>query len=187
MPVLVAALSFLLGSLVMGVLYSRLRGDDIRDRDLPGGSGTYRQYGPQAAVLVVVGDIVKGVLAALLARWLTPDLTWIAPLFVTLGHCYPAFFGFRGGGGIAPLIGALLILAPWTLLGMLLAAAVIIPLYRALLQRHVKLNAVPFATAMAVPLGLYLAVRTGGLSDLLVGGAAMAVRAVHLLLSPRPA
>ncbi|MFC4640533.1 glycerol-3-phosphate acyltransferase [Deinococcus hohokamensis] len=183
----VAALSYLLGSLVMGVLYSRARGADIRERDLPGGSGTYRQYGLQAALLVAAGDILKGVAAAVLARTLTPDQTWLAPLFVVLGHCYPVFFGFRGGGGIAPLGGALLVLAPWTLLGTLATALAVIPPYRAALQGRLRLNAVPFATAVAVPVGLLLAARFGGLWDLLAGGAAMAVRALHLLAAPRSA
>ncbi|GGK31138.1 glycerol-3-phosphate acyltransferase 2 [Deinococcus malanensis] len=188
MPALVlAVLSYLLGSLVMGVLYSRARGTDIRDRDLPGGSGTYRQYGLQAALLVAAGDILKGVAAALLARAIAPGEGWVAALFVVLGHCYPVFFGFRGGGGIAPLGGALLVLAPLTLLGTLAAALVVIPLYRSLLQRRVGLNAVPVATAVAVPVGLLLSARYGGLPELLAGGAAMALRAVHLLAAPRSA
>lgn len=186
MPALVlAVLSYLLGSLVMGVLYSRARGTDIRDRDLPGGSGTYRQYGMQAALLVAAGDILKGVAAALLARAIAPGESWVAALFVVLGHCYPVFFGFRGGGGIAPLGGALLVLAPLTLLGTLAVALVVIPLYRSLLQRRVKLNAVPVATAVAVPVGLLLSARYGGLLDLLAGGGAMALRALHLLAAPR--
>lgn len=185
MPVvLVAVFSYLLGSLVAGVLYSRARGADIRDRDLPGGSGTFRQYGRSAAILVSALDILKGVLAGLLARWLAPDHTWVATLFVVLGHCYPVFFRFRGGGGIAPLLGALLVVAPVTLAGLLLTALVVIPLYKATLQSRLKLNAVPFATVIAVPVGLFLATRYGGFADLLAGGAVMAVRAAHLLAFP---
>lgn len=184
LPVLVAVMSYLLGSLVTGVLYSRARGADIRAHDLPGGSGTFRQFGRNAAVLVTAGDVLKGVLAVLLARALTPELTWLATLAVVLGHCYPVFFRFRGGGGIAPFMGALLVAAPLTLLGMLTLALALIPLYRATLQRRLKLNAVPFATAVAVPVGCWLSLRYGGFPDLLAGGAAMAVRAVHLLARP---
>ncbi|MBB5235601.1 glycerol-3-phosphate acyltransferase [Deinococcus budaensis] len=173
--------SYLLGSLVGGVLYSRARGEDIRTRDLPGGSGTYRQYGPGAALAVTLFDVLKGVAAALLAGALLPGQTWVAALGVVLGHCYPVWFRFRGGGGIAPLLGALLVAAPVTLAGMLLSALLVIPLYRARLQARVGLNAVPVATAVAVPLGALLALRFGGLPDLLAGGAAMAVRAAHLL------
>lgn len=184
MLALVAAVSYLLGSLTAGVLYSRLRGDDIRNRDLPGGSGTFRQYGRSAAVLVTALDILKGVLAALLARWLVPEYTWLATLAVVLGHCYPLYFKFNGGGGIAPLLGAMLAVAPRTLLFILLLAAVIIPLYKVTLQSRLKLNAVPFATPIVVLAGLWFASRYGGLSDLLAGGAAMALRAVHLLAFP---
>lgn len=181
---LVAVLSYLLGSLVTGVLYSRARGADILGRDLPGGSGTYRQFGRNAAILVTAGDILKGVLAALMARALIPEQAWIATLAVVLGHCYPLFFRFRGGGGIAPLMGALLVVAPLTLLGTLALGLALIPLYRATLQSRLNLNAVPFATAVAVPLGVLLSLRYGGLADLLAGGAAMAVRAAHLLAVP---
>lgn len=181
---LVFAVSYLLGSLVAGVLYSQRRGEDIRGRDLPGGSGTYRQYGVVAAVLVTVLDIVKGAVAAGVGLILAPEATWVAMLGVVLGHCYPLYFRFQGGGGIAPLLGALLVAAPITLAGMVGTGLLLIPLYRATLQARVKLNAVPFATAVAVPVGLLLATRYGGLSDLLAGGAAMAVRAAHLLARP---
>lgn len=186
---LVAAASYLLGSLVAGVLYSRVRGEDIRGRDLPGGSGTYRQYGVWAAILVTALDILKGALAAGLALHFTPQATWVAMLGAVLGHCYPVYFRFRGGGGIAPLLGALLAVAPITLAGMVAAGLLVIPLYRATVQSRVKLNALPVATAVAVPVGLLLATRYGGLADLFAGGAAMAVRAVHLLARPphRPA
>ncbi|MDV6374681.1 glycerol-3-phosphate acyltransferase [Deinococcus arenicola] len=184
LPLLVAVVSYLLGSVVVGVLYSRARGDDIQGRDLPGGSGTYRQFGRNAAILVTAGDILKGVLAVTLARVLTPEWTWLATLMVVLGHCYPVFFRFRGGAGIAPLLGALLVAAPLTLLGTLGLGLVLLPLYRATLQRRLKLNAVPFATAVAVPVGLLLSLRYGGLGDLLAGGAVMAVRAGHLLAFP---
>ncbi|WP_291428999.1 glycerol-3-phosphate acyltransferase [Deinococcus sp.] len=190
MPALILLSSYLLGSLVSGVLYSRARGADIRGRDLPGGSGTYRQYGAAAAALVTGGDILKGVLAALIAQHWAPDpggaadLGWLAVLGVVLGHCYPVFFQFRGGAGIAPLLGALAVLAPLTLLAMLGTAALVIPAYRAWGQRRVGLNAVPFAAAVAVPVGLLVAARYGGVPELLAGGAAMAARSVHLLLRP---
>ncbi|MFB9082324.1 glycerol-3-phosphate acyltransferase [Deinococcus wulumuqiensis] len=185
----VFVLSYLLGSLVAGVLYSRRRGEDIRGRDLPGGSGTYRQYGPGAAVLVTALDVLKGVLAAGLALWLAPQsvplATALATFGVVFGHCYPAFFGFRGGGGIAPFLGAMLVTAPWTLLVTVASALALIPLYRATLQPRLKLNAIPFVTALAVPVGALVALRLGGLAEFLAGSAAMGVRAAHLLAEKR--
>lgn len=191
---LVLTVSYLLGSLVAGVLYSRARGEDIRGHDLPGGSGTYRRYGSGPALLVTALDMFKGVLALSLARALSPaepgslgpggpELGTLATLGVVMGHCYPLYFRFQGGGGIAPLLGALLVAAPLTLLGTLATGLGVIPLYRATLQPRLKLNAVPFGAAVAVPVGLLLATRFGGLAELLAGGAVMALRALHLLTS----
>lgn len=181
MPAFVALLAYLLGSLSFGILYSRARGEDVRRVDAPGGSGIYRQYGWRAALLVVALDVLKGVLAVLLARLLAPEWTWLAVLGVVLGHNYPVFFRFDGGGGIAPLLGALSVSAPVALTAALAGAFVFMPLYRALLQPRLKLNVIPAAAALAVPLGLLIAARAGGLPDVLAGGAAMAVRAVQLL------
>lgn len=181
MAALTALVSYLLGSLVAGILYSRLRGEDIRGRDLPGGSGTYRQYGRGAAIAVTLADALKGALAVALARWIAPDFTWLATLMVVLGHCYPVLFRFRGGGGIAPFLGALLVAAPLTLAGLLAFALAVIPVYKATLQPRLKLNAVPFATVVSLPVGALLAASLGGLPDLLAGFAVMGVRAVHLL------
>lgn len=188
-PVLLLAaafiLSYLLGSLVAGVVYSRLRGDDIRTRDLPGGSGTYRQYGRGAAVLVSLVDILKGALAVMLAEQIAPGSGWLATSGVVLGHCYPVWFGLRGGGGIAPFLGALLVVAPWTMLATLALALAVIPVYRATAQARLRLNAIPFAAALALPLGALIATRLGGLGEFLAGSAAMALRAGHLLAEGR--
>ncbi len=187
MPVIVALLAYLLGSISVGVLYSRWRGADIRDRDLPGGSGTYRQFGLRAALGVTALDVLKGVLAGLLARWLTPDFTWVAVAAVVLGHCYPVFFRFDGGGGIAPLAGALVAVAPATTLLTVAVALVLAPLYKVTLQRAMKLNVIPVVAALATLAGLWLGWRYGGFTDLLAGAAAMLVRAVHLLLPGKAA
>lgn len=184
MPLLIAALSYLLGSLVAGVFYSRWQGQDIRDKDLPGGSGTFRQYGRNAAVLVTLADILKGALAVGLAAWLAPEYRWLATFMVVLGHCYPVFFRFRGGGGIAPFLGAMLVAAPITILATVAFGLAMIPIYKATLQSKLKLNAIPFVTAISIPIGVLLALRFGGLPEFVAGGVAMAVRAVHLLVVP---
>lgn len=178
-------LSYLLGSLVAGVVYSRRRGDDIRGRDLPGGSGTYRQYGRGAAVLVSALDILKGALAVWLAAEVAPGSGALATFGVVLGHCYPVFFGWRGGGGIAPFLGAMLVVAPWTILATLALALAVIPLYKATAQSRLRLNAIPFAAALALPVGALIAARLGGLGAFLAGSAAMALRAGHLLAEGR--
>jgi len=184
MPVFIAAVAYLLGSLVAGILYSRALGQDIRDRDLPGGSGTVRQYGRLAGLAVTLADMFKAILAVWLTTLVAPEWTWLAAFFVVLGHCYPVFLRFRGGVGIAPFMGALLVVAPITILGIFGMGLVIIPLYKATLQARLKLNAVPVATVVVVPLGVLLALRYGGLPELLAGAAAMTIRTVHLMIAP---
>lgn len=183
--VLIALFSYLLGSLVAGILYSYARGEDIRGRDLPGGSGTYRQYGREAAIVVTLLDGLKGAAAVWLAHALAPQWTWLAVGGVVLGHCYPIFFGFRGGGGIATLLGALFVAAPLTTALMLGLGLAVIPLYKATWQKQLGLNAIPVATAVAVPLGLLLSTRFGGLYELLAGGGAMGLRALDMVQQDR--
>jgi acyl phosphate:glycerol-3-phosphate acyltransferase len=181
----VLLLSYLLGSLVFGVLYSRLRGRDIRDADLPGGSGTYRQYGLWPAIIVTALDIGKGVLAALVTQHYAPQYTWLAVAGVTLGHCYPVYFRFSGGGGIAPFNGAFMGVAPLTAIPTFIAALLVIPIYKATLQKRLKLNALPFAAACMLIFGVVFSLLLGrGLIEFLAGGAVMAARAVHMLFQP---
>lgn len=184
MPALTLLAAYLLGSVSFGVLYSRWRGADIRLQDAPGGSGVYRQYGAAAGALVVALDLLKGALAAGLALWLAPAWTPLAIAAVVVGHNYPLFFGFDGGAGLAPLIGALLVAAPITLLGALLSGALFGALYRLTLQRRLGFNVVPAAAAVALPVGLICAWRFGGALDLLAGALALAVRAAQLLRKP---
>lgn len=174
--------AYLLGSLVWGALYSRLRGHGA-PRDLPGGSGTYRQYGLGAALLVVAGDMLKGVAAVAIAQRWAPGWAWAATFSVVLGHCYPGFFGFcGGGGGIAPLLGALMLAAPRALAVTLLLALLLMPLYKRFLQPRLGLNVIPAVTVAALPLGALSAYWLGGLSAVLSGGAAVALRALQWLL-----
>lgn len=183
---LAVLLAYLLGSLNTGIVVSRLRGADIRERDLPGSSGTYRQYGLGAAVLVAALDLLRGVLAGWLALRLSPELTWPVVAAVVAGHCYPVFFRFDGGGGIAPMVGALLVINWRLTLLMVAVALLLLPLYRATLQARLGLNAVPAVSAVMLPVGLLLGWRLGGWPDLLAAGVVMLLRAAHLMLRTEP-
>lgn len=125
------ALSYLIGSIMGGLAIGRLRGVDIRTQGSgnAGATNALRTQGPVFGVLVFVIDVGKGVLAAL---WL-PDLSFaeagIAPppaalspwlpyacgLGAFTGHVYPIYFGFRGGKGVATLLGVMACLLPQTL------------------------------------------------------------------------
>jgi len=76
----------------------------------PGATNVLRLHGKTAAALTLAGDIVKGVLPVLLAHAAraAEPIVALTALAAFTGHLYPVFFGFRGGKGVATLIGVLL-------------------------------------------------------------------------------
>ena len=148
------ALAYLLGSLSTGVIVARLLGlQDPRETGSknPGATNLLRYGGKLAAVLTLVGDILKGVVAILVARTFTDDVTILALVgfAVFIGHLWPVFFGFHGGKGVATALGVWLTLNPWV--GLLL---IVTWLAVAVLFRYSSLSAL--AAAVAAPLYVYL-------------------------------
>lgn len=115
-------LAYLLGSVSFAVLVSRAFGlPDPRTHGSgnPGATNMLRTGRKGAAALTLLGDMAKGWLAVVLARWLAHH-GWSAPwgvdaaaVVVLLGHMYPVFFGFKGGKGVATALGVLLAISPW--------------------------------------------------------------------------
>ncbi|WP_051913566.1 glycerol-3-phosphate acyltransferase [Thermus caliditerrae] len=173
--VVYALLAYLLGSLVGGLLFF----PEVRGQDLPGGSGVFRRKGPWAAAWVVLWDVGKGVLAALV----TPEAwrPWAAAAVVA-GHNWPLFFRFRGGGGIAPSLGYFLAWFPWgTLVAAgagLLVAGVYHFLYWRLRRRGIY--PIPFGAVFGYLLLLVLVPLEGRLGALLAA-AVVAVRGLQIL------
>lgn len=139
---------YLLGSLSSAVIVARLMG--LRDpREVgsknPGATNILRYGGKKAAIATLAGDMLKGVIAVLIARWLSTDPVIISATMVTafLGHLYPIFFGFKGGKGVATALGAFLGANLW--LGL---AVVITWLVMAFVTRYSSLSAL-VATAAA--------------------------------------
>jgi len=177
-------LSYLIGSVLFGVVLGYLlKGYDIRREDLPGGSGSFRRLGPFWGVLVALLDGAKGALVAYLALS-RPELLPYMAAAVVAGHCWPVFFGFKGGGGIAPALGFFLVYAPQKTLIVVAFALFVAALYYLLYWRRHRqgIYPIPFAAIFAVPLLLYL-LRDDpvGLKAALFVGVVMAVRAVQML------
>ena len=137
MDVIKVILSYLLGSIVGGLLVGRLRGGvDIRrlGSGNAGGTNALRTQGKAFAFWVMFIDIGKGWLAT---RVVAPfhasqSYGWVAAacgIAVMLGHVYPLWYGFRGGKGVATLVGAALGLDPWLLLPMLATWLVAVVLF----------------------------------------------------------
>jgi acyl phosphate:glycerol-3-phosphate acyltransferase len=125
MTILVFLIAYLLGSIPFALLIGKiLYGADIRDFGSGnlGTTNSVRILGKWAGLLVLIGDVSKGVVAASLPLWLNLD---IDPIYVgfaaVFGHCFPIFAGFRGGKAVATTLGALLVASPHLLIIGLLA------------------------------------------------------------------
>ncbi len=125
---------YLLGSFNFGLIISRKKyNDDIRTHG-SGNAGTtnmLRTYGKRAAVLTLLGDMLKaaaavvfGYLVADYSVFLINDATGetvrfvnhygaaIAGLFVMMGHMFPVFYKFKGGKGVATSAMVVLLISP---------------------------------------------------------------------------
>ena len=107
--------SYLLGSVCFGYIFAKfLKNKDFGKEDLPGAAGSFRKLGPKIGIATGFLDAAKGVIPPLLAKFLGLDNTTlvIVCLAVVVGHNWPIFFKFRGGGGLTTIIGIGLVLAP---------------------------------------------------------------------------
>ena len=112
LPYLFVIIGYLFGSVAMAIVVCRLlRLGDPRTEGSgnPGATNVLRLYGKTPAMLTLAGDLLKGLLPVLLARYFSQVDTVVAltGLAAFIGHLYPVFFGFRGGKGVATLIGVL--------------------------------------------------------------------------------
>jgi glycerol-3-phosphate acyltransferase PlsY len=115
---------YLLGSVSSAIVIAKLMGlQDPRQvgSGNPGATNVLRYGGKKAAILTLIGDVLKGVIPVVAARLLTNEPIVIAATAVAafLGHLFPVFHGFKGGKGVATALGVFLALNPWV--GLLLA------------------------------------------------------------------
>lgn len=156
-----AVLAYLLGNFMGGHLVGKLRGVDLGrvGSGNIGATNALRTQGTRFALLVLAIDVGKGVLGALAIPALPlsfgepaaldrESIGFVCGAAVTLGHCYPALWKFRGGKGVATLAGVFGALLPHALPWMLLAFVLVV-----MLTGYVSL-ATLFAAAVA---GLYVA------------------------------
>ena len=109
---LLIIIAYLLGSLSAAVLVCNILGlSDPRSGGSgnPGTTNVMRLHGKKAAFLTLSGDILKGIIPVLLAKVISNSEIIIAlsGLAAFLGHIFPIYFGFKGGKGVATLIGVL--------------------------------------------------------------------------------
>lgn len=114
---LVVVIGYLLGSISTGVVLSRIFAKtDIRNQG-SGNAGTtnmLRVLGRKMALFTFAGDMLKGIIAVFIGKWLVGGQLGglLGVVGAVLGHYYPLYFGFKGGKGIATSFGSLLFVFP---------------------------------------------------------------------------
>lgn len=118
--ILTAVIAYAIGSVNFSIIFSKkFAGFDVREKG-SGNAGTtnmLRSAGKGLAALTLVCDILKGVVAVLVAYGIgkiganvKPEiLIQLAGFFAVLGHTFPVYFGFKGGKGVATSLGILLL------------------------------------------------------------------------------
>ena len=114
--ILSTLIAYLFGALPIAVWVSRRRNVDIFSvgTGLPGASNVRRQVGNVPGGQVLIGDMAKGAIAILAARQMQIEGLWLALpcLAMVAGHWKSVFAGLKGGDGLAPLGGAILVMFP---------------------------------------------------------------------------
>jgi glycerol-3-phosphate acyltransferase PlsY len=117
--------AYLLGSIPTAVWYGQgFFGIDIRQHGSgnAGATNTFRVLGKRAGTIVMLVDVMKGYTAAVLAMllWYVDIITYneiltfkiVFGLVAVIGHLYPVFANFKGGKGVASLLGMILAIHP---------------------------------------------------------------------------
>ena len=149
--------AYLIGSIPTALIISRsFFGVDIREYGSGnmGATNTFRVLGSKFGTIVMVGDMLKGILAValynLLPYYLTNELDRTnlmigLGLAAVLGHIYPIWAQFRGGKGVATLFGMLLAIQP-----VVAASCVAVFLLVLFLTRYVSLSSILAGVALPV-------------------------------------
>ena len=109
--------AYLLGSIPFGLLFARgMAGIDPRtggSRNI-GFTNVLRVAGKAPAILTLLGDGGKGLMAIVLTGYMTPAPPWLwgSALAVVAGHIFPLFLRFKGGKGVATGLGAIIGIDP---------------------------------------------------------------------------
>lgn len=116
--VIVLVGAYTLGSIPVGLLLVRaLTGKDVRQvgSGRTGGTNVLRAAGPWVALLTILGDSAKGLLAVRLAQSFAGASRFaaLAGLLAVVGHNYSVFTHFKGGAGTMTTVGGAIGLWPW--------------------------------------------------------------------------
>jgi glycerol-3-phosphate acyltransferase PlsY len=111
--ILYTGLAYLIGSFSTAIITCKIMGiEDPRKTGShnPGATNVLRHGGKKAAIITLLGDMLKGLIPVLVVSQLQTDTLIIAlvGLFALLGHVFPIYYGFKGGKGVATYYGVIL-------------------------------------------------------------------------------
>ena len=152
---IIALAGYLLGNISVGMLISKIYGvRDIRTHGSgnAGSTNVLRTLGWLPSVLTLIGDCLKGYLAAELGRYLAGDIGLIiGGICAIIGHDFPVFFRFRGGKGIATSLGLIIATNPW--IALIVTALVVVI---AATMRYVSVGSICAAVLYPVLVALFM-------------------------------
>lgn len=147
---IILIVAYLLGSINTSIIVSKIMiGDDIRNHGSgnAGATNTLRTVGKKGAIFVVAGDVLKAVIAILIAKLIfqQSNAIYIAGLGAVIGHNFPLYFRFKGGKGIIVSTVAIIFADP--LLGLITMITAILIMA---ISRYVSLGSVLGAVLFVV-------------------------------------
>jgi glycerol-3-phosphate acyltransferase PlsY len=156
---IIAALSYLLGSIPFGYLLVRIfRGEDVRQSGSGNiGATNVSRKSPVLGGLTLLLDAAKGTAAVLLSYVVADHMVAIptleqaalGALFAVIGHMFPVWLKFHGGKGVATGLGAFALLAPKAMLVAMAFFVVVV-----LVSRYVSLGSIVAVAVFPVAAGL---------------------------------
>jgi acyl phosphate:glycerol-3-phosphate acyltransferase len=112
--VIAVIIGYLLGSIPFGILLTRAFGaGDLRaiGSGNIGATNVLRTGRKELAAATLLLDAAKGAAAVIIAQWLSADAVLLGGAAAFIGHLYPVWLGFRGGKGVATMLGIALALS----------------------------------------------------------------------------
>src|SRR4030042_6178443 len=149
--------SYLIGSIPWGLIAGKLRGVDVRryGSGSIGATNVLRTIGTKSAVVVLALDVLKGVAAVFIGRYVigSPTGEMAAGFAAVTGHDWSVFLRFKGGRGVATTLGCVVVMEPLSSV-----AGIVVFIILIALTRYVSLGSICGSLAAVAVMGAFWAV-----------------------------
>lgn len=146
--IIAAIIGYLLGSMNLSIILGKIYGIDIRTKGSKnaGMTNTLRVLGKKAAVITLLGDISKGVIACIIGNMIFDEKgLLIAGLLAIIGHNWPVYFGFSGGKGVLTSFSVIIMMDYNLAIALLIIFLVIV-----LISRYISLGSIVSAAFLPI-------------------------------------